>query len=184
MLPMTTIVGRVPQDTTCHSFLQADGQEGHRINFAVLFDEYKGPNRPAETHSVYVTMFGPRAPGLAQKLTKGTLVQVVASIKTSKYEKNGTTQYKTDFIAEDVQVLHRPTLSGPDQAAVDVQQAQQPVQYPTYPAQQPVQYPQYPQANQVYPFGMPMTSAPQQPVQQPQPVPPGMPFVPGGDFAF
>jgi single-strand DNA-binding protein len=56
-----------------------------------------------EWHSVVV--FGARAEGLSRVLAKGKPIGVRGQIRTSSYEKEGIKVYKTEIIADDVELL-------------------------------------------------------------------------------
>ncbi len=63
-------------------------------------DRNKERQERVEWHSVVV--FGKRAEALSKILRKGDRVFVSGSLRTSSYEKDGDTRYKTDVIARDV----------------------------------------------------------------------------------
>lgn len=56
----------------------------------------------AEWHSV--TCFGKRAEGLAKCLSKGSQVLIDGCLRTSSYEKDGDKRYKTEIIANEVEL--------------------------------------------------------------------------------
>jgi single-strand DNA-binding protein len=55
-----------------------------------------------EWHSV--TVFGKRAEGLAKVLAKGSMILVEGSLRTSSYEKDGVKHYKTEVVADSVEL--------------------------------------------------------------------------------
>jgi single-strand DNA-binding protein len=67
-----------------------------------------------EWHSC--TVFGARAEGLSKVLDKGSSMLVEGSIRTSKYEKDGSTRYKTEIIVNDVHLTGGLSHDGEDGA--------------------------------------------------------------------
>jgi single-strand DNA-binding protein len=63
-------------------------------------DKNKELQERTEWHSV--VLWGARAEGLARLLSKGTGLLVEGSLRTSTYEKDGQTRYRTEIHARDV----------------------------------------------------------------------------------
>ena len=68
-----------------------------------------------EWHSVVV--FGKRAEALSRLLAKGSRVLVEGKLRTSSWEKGGQKQYKTEVIADDVELLDGKRDAAPRRAA-------------------------------------------------------------------
>ena len=68
-----------------------------------------------EWHSVVV--FGKRAEALSRLLAKGSRVLVEGKLRTSSWEKDGQKQYKTEVIADDVELLDGKRDAAPRRAA-------------------------------------------------------------------
>ncbi|MBX3199739.1 MAG: single-stranded DNA-binding protein [Labilithrix sp.] len=49
-----------------------------------------------------LTMFGPRAEALAKHLHKGSRVMVTGHLRTSSYDKEGQTHYRTEVIVDEL----------------------------------------------------------------------------------
>lgn len=64
------------------------------------YDKDKRLVERTEWHSV--TMFGPRAEALGKLLSKGDSVLVEGSLRTSSYDKDGVTRYRTEVLARDL----------------------------------------------------------------------------------
>jgi len=67
-----------------------------------------------EYHSC--TLFGARAEGLSKILDKGSSMLIEGSLRTSKYEKDGATRYKTEIIVGDVHLTGGKDHDGEDGA--------------------------------------------------------------------
>ncbi len=105
-------------------------------------------------------------------LKKGSKVYVEGRLKTSKYQKNGTDQYSTDIIADQMQMLDsraggtaefNPAENQAPARTNQAPQQNQPYQAPQQNPSQPQQPYQAPQQNQPY-----QAQQPQQPYQAPQ----------------
>ena len=68
------------------------------------------------------TLFGSRASGVAQYLTKGTKVAVEGKLRWSSWEKDGARRSKIEVIVDELEFMTRS-----DNAAQDTTQAQAPV---------------------------------------------------------
>lgn len=64
-----------------------------------------------------VTIFGNRAESVAQYLRQGDGLTIQGVLRTSKYDKNGTTVYSTDIIANQVEFGARKGGSGSSESA-------------------------------------------------------------------
>ena len=82
----------------------------------VYYDKEKRLVERTEWHSV--ALFGPRAEALAKILSKGDTVLVEGSLRTSSYDKDGVTRYRTEVVARDL------CLGGRRRAASSVEPAQ------------------------------------------------------------
>lgn len=68
-----------------------------------------------EWHSVVV--FGKRAEALSRLLGKGSRVLVEGKLRTSSWEKDGQKQYKTEVVADDLELLDGKRDAAPRRAA-------------------------------------------------------------------
>lgn len=75
------------------------------LNFRMATNEsYMDRNREVRERTEWhtVVLFGARADGLSRILTKGSCVLVEGTLRTSKYEKDGQTRYKTEVHAREI----------------------------------------------------------------------------------
>lgn len=70
-----------------------------------------------EWHSV--TLFGKRAESLGKMLNKGERVAVRGRLRTSSYEKDGEKRYRTEIIADDIELLGSKASKGDGDASFD-----------------------------------------------------------------
>lgn len=82
-------------------------------------DKNKVKQERTEWHSVVV--WGPRGEALSRLLGKGSNVLVEGGLRTSSYEKDGVTRYKTEVFARDVFLTgRRATATGSDAGGPDI----------------------------------------------------------------
>lgn len=84
------------------------------LSLATNSREYKPGQEPVvytEWHRVVI--WGKRAEGLFKFLRKGMQVWVEGPMRTTRYEKNGVTQYSTHVVGHVVQVQGRGAPDGP-----------------------------------------------------------------------
>ncbi len=79
-------------------------------------DKNKEVQERTEWHNVVV--FGNRAEGLGRILAKGTILLVEGGLRTTSYEKDGQTRYRTEVHAREVLFAGRKPLPG-DRAVFD-----------------------------------------------------------------
>jgi single-strand DNA-binding protein len=75
------------------------------LNFRMATNEsYMDRNRELQERTEWhsVVLFGARAEGLSRILSKGSCVLVEGTLRTSKYEKDGQTRYKTEVHAREL----------------------------------------------------------------------------------
>lgn len=105
------------------------------------------------------TMFGARAQGISQYLTKGTKVCIEGKLRWSQWERDGQKRSKLEVIVDEIEFMSSRNAGGDGISQEFNQYQQQPQQYQQQQYQQPQQY------QQAQPY--------QQPVQQAQnPIPP------------
>lgn len=107
MLPLTTIIGRIPAEPKIYSGINAQGKEWVKVVFDVLVNSYT-PNGE-RTDSFRISWFGPRAAGWYNaSFKKGSLVAVTATISNTRWQdSNGVMHYGFDFICQDLKVLQQ-----------------------------------------------------------------------------
>lgn len=82
-------------------------------------DDYK-PKDGGEAHVEWsqCSLWGKRAEGLSQFLTKGSKVYVEGKLRTRSYEKDGQKRYVTEINVDDVKLLgSKPTGDGGERSA-------------------------------------------------------------------
>ena len=80
-----------------------------------FLDKNKERQDRTEWHDVVV--FGARAEALHKLLTKGSGVLVEGGLRTSSYEKDGVTRYKTEVVAREVCFAGKRTQPSEDEGA-------------------------------------------------------------------
>lgn len=103
------IIGRLTRDVDLRE--TQDGMSYARFTLAVDRNLSKDKKREFESRGVAtadfipVVVWGAQARTCANYLSKGKLVAVSGSIRTSSYEKDGQRRYSTDVNAQNVQFL-------------------------------------------------------------------------------
>lgn len=102
MLNNTVLVGRLVSDPKIKE--TENGKKVSNITLAVQ-RPYKNSNGKYDTDFIDCTLWDSIAKSTCDCCKKGDLIGVKGRISTSKYEKDGKTQYKTDIIAEKITFL-------------------------------------------------------------------------------
>lgn len=91
------------------------------LRFSLATTEYGGKSNPKVTEWHEIKIFGKRAEALAQYIEKGRAVNVVGSIRTDSWEKDGEKRKKTYIMASDVELGAKSEASHSSQhpAAMD-----------------------------------------------------------------
>jgi single-strand DNA-binding protein len=104
MLNKVTLIGRLGVDPEVR-YMPSGGQV---TSFRMATDRrWKDKNNEKQTETEWhrITTFGKLAEICGQYLSKGSLIYIEGRIKTDAWEKEGTTQYSTGIIAENMTML-------------------------------------------------------------------------------
>ena len=117
MVNKVTLIGRVGKDPEIKTF--ASGNKVANITLATT-ERYKDRNgeQKEETEWHSVQAFGKLADVVERFVHKGSLLYLDGKIRTRSYEADGRTMYRTEILADHIQMLdrreNRPAL-GPDE---------------------------------------------------------------------
>jgi single-strand DNA-binding protein len=103
MINNVTLVGRLTRDPELR--YTPGGVAYTKVTLAINRPFPNKQTGEREADFVGVTVWGKQAENLSKFTGKGSLVGVVGRIQTGKYEKDGTTVYTFDVVAESVQFL-------------------------------------------------------------------------------
>ena len=78
------------------------------VNFSVASDSGYGENKNTEWFSVVA--WDKAAEACAKYLDKGSLVYVEGRLQTRSWDKDGTKQYRTELVAQEVKFLDSKTM--------------------------------------------------------------------------
>ena len=93
-----TLIGRLTKDVEVKK--GNNGKSYAKVSIAI-----DRPGKEKETDFPRVTIFGNQAENLAKYQGKGSLIAIEGHITTGSYEKDGSTVYTTDIIADRVEFL-------------------------------------------------------------------------------
>lgn len=107
MINKATLIGRLGKDPEL--FKTSTGSPILRASLATSERWKDKEGQWAErTEWHRITLFGPRVEGVSKYLKKGTMIYVEGKIHYHNYEdKNGTKQYLTEIVVEDIQILDK-----------------------------------------------------------------------------
>lgn len=120
-LNKVTLIGNVGKDPEIKTF--ASGNKVANITLATT-ERYKDRNgeQKEETEWHSVQAFGKLADVVERFVHKGSLLYLDGKIRTRSYEADGRTMYRTEILADHIQMLdrreNRPAL-GPDEDLQD-----------------------------------------------------------------
>lgn len=120
-LNKVTLIGNVGKDPEIKTF--ASGNKVASITLATT-ERYKDRNgeQKEETEWHSVQAFGKLADVVERFIHKGSLLYLDGKIRTRSYEADGRTMYRTEILADHIQMLdrreNRPAL-GPDEDLPD-----------------------------------------------------------------
>ena len=120
-LNRVTLIGNVGKDPEIKTF--ASGNKVAQITLATT-ERYKDRNgeQKEETEWHSVQSFGKLADVVERFVHKGSLLYLDGKIRTRSYEADGRTMYRTEILADHIQMLdrreNRPAL-GPDEDLPD-----------------------------------------------------------------
>ena len=120
-LKKVTLIGNVGKDPEIKTF--ASGNKVANITLATT-ERYKDRNgeQKEETEWHSVQAFGKLADVVERFVHKGSLLYLDGKIRTRSYEADGRTMYRTEILADHIQMLdrreNRPAL-GPDEDLPD-----------------------------------------------------------------
>ena len=120
-LNKVTLIGNVGKDPEIKTF--ASGNKVAQITLATS-ERYKDRNgeQKEETEWHSVQAFGKLADVVERFVHKGSLLYLDGKIRTRSYEADGRTMYRTEILADHIQMLdrleNRPAL-GPDEDLPD-----------------------------------------------------------------
>jgi single-strand DNA-binding protein len=77
----------------------AVGKKGE-VKFALIGEDYAGPNRDPITTSIYFVAFGTIGEAIAHNVRKGDQLIIRAQVLANNYDKNGETIYGQSFIVQ------------------------------------------------------------------------------------
>lgn len=106
-----TFVGNLGKDVEMRSLPGGEAVASFSVGANESWKDKAG-NKREHCEWVNCSLFGKRAEGLSQYLTKGTRVLVEGRLRTDKYEKDGETRYATKLIVSDVVLLGSPKGDG------------------------------------------------------------------------
>jgi len=109
-----TLFGRLGKDP---ELKQAGGTSILKFSLATSERKKQGEQWIDHTEWHSVVVFGKRAEALSRLLAKGSRVLVEGKLRTSSWEKDGQKQYKTEVIADDVELLDGKRDAAPRRAA-------------------------------------------------------------------
>ncbi len=87
-----TAIGRIASDLTT-------GKNGE-VKFALIGEDYAGPNRAPITTSVFFVAFNGIGEALAKHARKGDQLILEAQLRANNYEKDGKTVYDYSYIVQ------------------------------------------------------------------------------------
>jgi single-strand DNA-binding protein len=103
MINNVTLVGRLTRDPELR--YTPGGVAVARVTLAINRPFPNKQTGEREADFVNVTVWKKQAENLSKFTRKGSLIGVVGRIQTGKYEKDGTTVYTFDVVADNVQFL-------------------------------------------------------------------------------
>ena len=123
-LNKVTLIGNVGKDPEIKTF--ASGNKVANITLATS-ERYKDRNgeQKEETEWHSVQAFGKLADVVERFVHKGSLLYLDGKIRTRSYEADGRTMYRTEILADHIQMLdrreqgNRPQALGPDEDLPD-----------------------------------------------------------------
>ena len=113
------LIGNLGKDPEVH--FTAEGRAKARFPLATS-EHWKDKNGQAQEHTEWhnVVVWGKQAETCGQFLAKGRQVYIEGKVRSRQYEKDGTTRYITEVIADRVQFLGTPSGgSSPDRTGGD-----------------------------------------------------------------
>lgn len=92
------LIGRLTRDVEVKK--GSNGKAYAKVNIAI-----DRPGKDKETDYPRVTIFGTQAENLAKYQGKGSLIAIEGHVTTGSYEKDGSTAYTTDIVADRAEFL-------------------------------------------------------------------------------
>jgi len=96
------LTGRLTKDP---ELAMSKDSEKYYCKFTLAVDRGKDKDGNQITDFPRITAFGKQAENMPKYLEKGCLIAVLAELRTSKYEKDGQTQYSEDLIANKIEYI-------------------------------------------------------------------------------